>query len=219
MGSIDRKSITKKRLILASQSPRRKELLEQAGVEFEIVPADIEEQIMPSELPDEYVRRLSREKAQFVAHQLKESSSMKGNTVSQKERTIWVIGADTTVVMGTKLLEKPVSEDDAKQMIETLNGRTHIVYTGFTLHCQTEEKTITHSVKTEVLFKNLTAHEIEWYVSTGEPFDKAGGYAIQGLGAFMVKSINGSYSNVVGLPVCEVMEVLIKEHIIDMGQI
>ncbi|MBF0259795.1 MAG: septum formation inhibitor Maf [Desulfamplus sp.] len=207
------KKITKKKLVLASQSPRRKELLEQAGVDFEVIPADIEESIAASERPDEYVRRLSREKALYVA---------------QKHPDKWIIGADTTVVLGEAILEKPISEDDARHMLETLSGKTHIVYTGFTLCCKkslafkynginSEEKIITKSVKTDVFFKTLTDSEIEWYIGTGEPFDKAGSYAIQGLGAFMVRSINGSYSNVVGLPVCEVLEVMIKEHIIEMN--
>ncbi|MBF0302242.1 MAG: septum formation inhibitor Maf [Desulfamplus sp.] len=216
------KNITIKELILASQSPRRKELLEQAGVDFEIMPADIEEIVMPSELPDDYVKRLSREKAQFVAERVTQQSIVKKtvadkNYCSQNNTVTWVLGADTTVVMGDILLEKPTSDDDARKMLQTLSGKTHIVYTGFTLCCQSEGKVITSSVKTDVLFKNLTVREIDWYISTREPFDKAGGYAIQGLGAFMVKSINGSYSNVVGLPVCEVMEILMQERIIAMG--
>ncbi len=216
------KKITIKKLILASQSPRRKELLEQAGVDFEIIPADIDEIIMPSELPDGYVRRLSREKAQVVAesitHQsLVEKTVVDKNYFSENNTVTWVLGADTTVVMGKQLLEKPISEDDARKMLEILSGQTHTVYTGFTLCCHSERKIITNSVKTDVLFRNLTNREIEWYIRTGEPFDKAGGYAIQGLGAFMVKSINGSYSNVVGLPVCEVMEILIQEGIVEMG--
>ncbi|MBF0468166.1 MAG: septum formation inhibitor Maf [Desulfamplus sp.] len=204
--------ITKKNLILASQSPRRKELLEQAGVDFKIVPANIEEIIGAFERAEDYVMRLSREKALHVA---------------QKYPGEWVIGADTTVVMGDAILEKPLSEDDARKMLETLSGRSHIVYTGFTIcrktdlagrdsGIQAEEKLITSSVRTDVLFKTLTASEIDWYIGTGEPFDKAGSYAIQGLGTFMVRSINGSYSNVVGLPVCEVMEILAKEGIIEM---
>ncbi|MBF0413493.1 MAG: septum formation inhibitor Maf [Desulfamplus sp.] len=216
------KNITIQKLTLASQSPRRKELLEQAGVDFEIMPADIEEIVMPSELPDDYVKRLSREKAQFVAERVAQQSIVKKTVVdknycSQNNTVTWVLGADTTVVMGDILLEKPTSDDDARKMLQTLSGKTHIVYTGFTLCCQSEGKVITRSVKTDVLFKNLTVREIDWYISTREPFDKAGGYAIQGLGAFMVKSINGSYSNVVGLPVCEVMEILMQERIIAMG--
>lgn len=218
------KNITKKKLILASQSPRRKELLEQAGVDFEIVPADIEESIMPSELPDDYVRRLSREKAQFVAQKIgQQRQKTDDNNISSKHSNsypnadnIWVIGADTTVVVGTQILEKPVSEDDARLMLENLSGKNHIVYTGFTLCSDDEKKIITSSVKTDVLFKRLTEREIDWYINTGEPFDKAGGYAIQGLGAFMVRSISGSYSNVVGLPVCEVMESLIEYEIVEM---
>lgn len=216
MNPIKINNITKKKIILASQSPRRKELLEQAGVEFEIIPADIEEVLMPSESPEDYVKRLSREKAQFIAQQLAKNNFTDRNPGSQVNTASWVIGADTTVVIGNKILEKPLSRDDARQMLETLSGKIHIVYTGFTLCCLKDEKSITSSVKTEVLFKELTECEINWYINTGEPFDKAGGYAIQGLGSFMVRSINGSYSNVVGLPVCEVMEALKREQIIKM---
>lgn len=168
-------------------------------------------------MADAYVRRLSREKSQFVAQKLLGRKSEEQMSTGQKSPTIWVLGADTTVVMGSQLLEKPTSEDDARQMLQTLNGKTHVVHTGFTLFCQSEGRVITRSVRTDVLFKQLTDLEIDWYIKTGEPFDKAGGYAIQGLGAFMVKSINGSYSNVVGLPVCEVMETLMEERIIEMG--
>ncbi|MBF0210778.1 MAG: septum formation inhibitor Maf [Desulfamplus sp.] len=216
------KSITKKRLILASQSPRRRELLTQAGLEFEIVPADIQEIMIPSESPDDYVKRLSREKAQFVAQKFEDLKFSPDTILNQikdeikASQTIWVLGADTTVVMGSQILEKPTSKDDAKFMLKTLSGNVHTVYTGFTLCCQSENRLITNLVKTDVLFKELTDKEIDWYVATDEPFDKAGAYAIQGLGAFMVKSINGSYSNVVGLPVCEVVDILIKENVIKM---
>jgi len=215
------KNITIKRLILASQSPRRKELLEQAGVNFDIVPADIEERRMASEETSDYVKRLSREKAQFVAQKFIDSDFIAdgkciSESISKNTPNIWVLGADTTVVVGNELLEKPTSEDNARLMLRTLSGKTHIVYTGFTLCSESECKIITRLVETEVLFKRVTEREIDWYIATGEPFDKAGAYAIQGLGAFMVKSINGSYSNVVGLPVCEVIELLTQEGIIEM---
>ncbi|MBF0112664.1 MAG: septum formation protein Maf, partial [Desulfamplus sp.] len=169
------------------------------------------------ESPDDYVKRLSREKAQFVAQKFQDLKPMSDNPSNKPStQAIWVLGADTTVVMGSQILEKPTSKDDAKFMLKTLSGNVHTVYTGFTLCCQSENRLITNLAKTDVLFKELTDKEIDWYVGTDEPFDKAGAYAIQGLGAFMVKSINGSYSNVVGLPVCEVIDILIKENVIKM---
>ncbi len=127
----------------------------------------------------------------------------------------WVIGADTVVVIGTTLLEKPGSTEEAGRMLERLSNSIHSVYTGYTLCCLNEKREITRFVKTDVLFKKLTTLEIEWYISTDEPFDKAGAYAIQGLGTFLVKSINGSYTNVVGLPVCEVIEDLMDQSVIE----
>lgn len=191
-------------IILASQSPRRKYLLEQAGIQFDVIPADIEEKPFENESPDDYVKRLSREKAVHVA---------------QHHPDTWVIGADTVVVIGDALLEKPGSIDEARQMLERLSDSTHTVHTGYTLCTVFSNgqpvRSVTRSVKTDVLFKKLTAKEIEWYIGTDEPFDKAGAYAIQGLGTFLVKSVHGSYTNVVGLPVCEVIEDLMAQGVVD----
>lgn len=189
-------------LILASKSPRRKYLLEQAGITVAVIPADIEEIRFPGESPEDYVKRLSREKAE---------------TIARMNPGSWVIGADTIVVVNDIILEKPASNDDARQMLAQLSNTTHAVFTGYSLCCMDCGKTITRSARTEVLFKNLSDREIAWYIKTGEPFDKAGAYAIQGLGTFLVRSINGSYTNVVGLPVCEIIELLVSENIIDMG--
>ena len=193
-----------KEIILASQSPRRKYLLEQAGIQFEVIPADIDEKPLENESPEAYVKRLSEEKAMYIAKQHPEK---------------WVIGADTVVVIGDALLEKPGSIDDARSMLQQLSDSTHTVYTGYTLCLISSngngDRSLTRSVKTDVLFKKLTQREIEWYIGTDEPFDKAGAYAIQGLGTFLVKSIHGSYTNVVGLPVCEVIEDLMAEAIIE----
>jgi septum formation protein len=191
-----------KKLILASQSPRRKYLLEQAGIQFTVEPADIEEKLLASESPEAYVKRLSMEKARFIAARHPEA---------------WTLGADTVVVIDDKILEKPDSIDHAATMLKHLSNRTHTVYTGFTLCCSNEGKTITQAVTTEVKFKELSDQEVQWYVGTDEPFDKAGAYAIQGLGTFLVKSINGSYTNVVGLPVCEVIEILLAQGVITLS--
>ena len=180
-------------IILASKSPRRKELLEQAGLKFEIMAADIDEDSVPLSRPRDYVSELSRIKTDHIAKRYPDH---------------WVIGADTIVVVDDAILGKPKTRDDAGQMLTSLNNRCHSVFTGFTISCQARKITLTKSIETKVLFKNLSLEEINWYTGTDEPYDKAGGYGIQGIGAFMVRKINGSYSNVVGLPVCEVMESL-----------
>jgi len=195
------KHITSTQIILASQSPRRKYLLEQAGLTFSVIPSCTDEMQQPGEAPRKYVERLSRDKALDVA---------------QHHKNAWIIGADTIVVVDNTLLEKPDSMDHAREMLQQLSNRTHTVFTGFTICGPGENPIITRHVTTEVEFKELSPAEIEWYISTKEPFDKAGAYAIQGLGTFLVKGIHGSYTNVVGLPVCEVIEVLIQEKVVNL---
>ncbi|GBC59881.1 septum formation protein Maf [Desulfonema ishimotonii] len=186
-------------LILASQSPRRRYLLEQAGLSFSVIPSRFDESSVRLTDPENYVRILAQSKAEDIARQSPES---------------WVIGADTIVLIDGTILGKPGSRDEAREMLLRLSGQTHQVHTGYAVCRKAEERMITDAVKTDVLFKKLTDEEVEWYVHTKEPFDKAGAYAIQGLGTFLVRSINGSYTNVVGLPVCEVIEVLIREGIV-----
>ena len=189
------------RLILASKSPRRSYLLRQAGIAFDVIPSGIDESCLPMNSPGNYVGELSRAKAEDVA---------------SRNPDRWVIGADTTVLINGDLLGKPKDKESAREMLRQLSGQTHQVYTGFSICCQERQKHISDTVCTDVTFKALTADEIEWYIQTDEPFDKAGAYAIQGLGAFLVRRINGSYTNVVGLPVCEVIEHLIKQGVIHM---
>ena len=189
-------------LILASKSPRRRYLLEQAGLKFSVIPSSIDESKIPLCSPETYVRVLSEAKA---------------DDISKKYPEKWVIGADTIVLKNNDILGKPRSKDDARTMLKQLSGQVHQVLTGYAVCCKAKNKMFSETIKTDVLFKNLTHDEIEWYVHTREPFDKAGSYAIQGLGTFLVKSINGSYTNVVGLPVCEVIEFLIKEGVIDIA--
>ncbi len=189
------------KLILASKSPRRKYLLEQAGLSFEIIPSGFDENKIPLTEPKDYVKKLAMAKATDVA---------------KKWPQTWVIGADTIVLIDGKILGKPKSRDEARKMLTKLSGNIHMVYTGYAIICMEKDRVICNAVKTDVLFKNLNKKEIEWYIHTKEPFDKAGAYAIQGLGTFIVKSINGSYTNVVGLPVCEVIEALIKEGVIKL---
>jgi septum formation protein len=184
-------------LILASQSPRRKYLLEQAGLTFTVIPSSVDENSLEITDPESRVRVLAELKATDIADKHPES---------------WVIGADTIVFIGNTVLEKPDSVDDARHMLKRLSNRTHQVFTGYSICCRQAGHSFTDSVRTDVVFKNLTDDEIEWYIQTDEPFDKAGAYAIQGLGTFLVRRINGSYTNVVGLPVCEVIEHLVTNN-------
>jgi septum formation protein len=186
-------------IILASASPRRKYLLEQAGLALEVIPSDFDEDAISEPDPAARVRILAAEKAGQIA-------------ALHPDR--WVIGADTVVVIDGKILGKPASSRDAKQMLRRLSGRIHQVFTGYAVVCKKKNRRFSDAVCTDVRFKALNENEITWYVSTGEPFDKAGAYAIQGIGTFLVKSINGSYTNVVGLPVCEVIELLIAEGVV-----
>jgi septum formation protein len=186
-------------LILASRSPRRRYLLEQAGLSFSVVPSSIDETSIPVSSPDIYARILAQAKA---------------DNVSEKYPEKWVIGADTIVLKDQTILGKPGSRAEARNMLKQLSGQIHQVFTGYSICCKVKNRKFSETIKTDVVFKNLTDPEIEWYIHTDEPFDKAGAYAIQGLGTFLVKSINGSYTNVVGLPVCEVIEFLIKEGVL-----
>ena len=173
------------RFILASQSPRRRELLASIGLKFDVMPSEIPEVHQPGESPEEYVARLSRDKAAAIAARYEDA---------------WIIAADTTVLLGEELLEKPADADDAKRMLSTISGKTHIVYTGVTLQNAATGWHDTRVAETEVRMLPLDAIDIAWYVSTGEPLDKAGAYAAQGIGGIFIDSIHGSYTNVVGLP-------------------
>jgi len=186
-------------LILASKSPRRKHLLEQVGINIKISPSNIDEGAISIQDPEEYVKTLSFLKADKTALIYPHS---------------WILGADTIVVVQDQILGKPKSKTQAFEMLNNLNNCEHSVYTGFCLLNQKQGITIKQSVETNVFFKSLSTSEINWYINTGEPFDKAGAYAIQGIGAFLIHRICGSYSNVVGLPVCEVIQKLMELNII-----
>lgn len=173
-------------IVLASQSPRRRELLGQMGLKFRILVPDIDEHMDRSLLPDKLVEAISAEKAAAVAAQVDPDSL--------------VIAADTVVAWNGELLGKPVDKAQAVEMLSHLSGRSHQVYTGFTV--RRGEKAVTRSECTQVTFRVLTGEEIAAYVATGEPMDKAGAYGIQGLGSLLVEGIRGDYFNVMGLPVC-----------------
>lgn len=197
LGNSNNKAVRKgekMRIILASASPRRKELLQKTGMEFEIIPAKGEE-IITGNLPWEVVEELSLQKAQEVAKQ-------------QNEECI-VIGADTVVAKDEKIMGKPKDREVAFQMLTEISGTTHQVYTGVTLiRTGKQEKTVTFSEKTEVSLYPMADEEKNAYIETGDPMDKAGAYGIQGNFAVYVKSIQGDYYNVVGLPIGKVYQEL-----------
>lgn len=177
-------------LVLASASPRRRELLSSLGLEFKILAPSVDETLRDEEHPIHYAQRLATEKASAVA----------------TDPGMTVIGADTIVVLDGRILGKPANEEEAFEMLSRLSGKQHEVTTAVSvIH---GDRTVEFSVTTDVVFRQLAVPEINAYIATGCPMDKAGAYAIQGGAAHMVRSINGSYTNVVGLPLCELHETL-----------
>ena len=187
-----------KKIILASQSPRRRELLTQIGLEYEVCPSSVEEAVTESN-PVEIVKSLSLQKAMDVAEKKKAEYS---------EESLLVIGADTIVVYDNKILGKPKNEEDAISMLSMLQGKTHSVYTGVALILveagRVEVKSFAE--ETKVTMYPMTQEEILWYVGTNEPMDKAGSYGIQGYCARFIEKIQGDYNNVVGLPVAKIYQ-------------
>ncbi|MBN1850124.1 MAG: septum formation protein Maf [Deltaproteobacteria bacterium] len=185
---------TENPLILASASPRRKRLLEQIRLPFVIMPSNADE------------NHVDGGPSVIACHH----AGKKARVIRSQVPSQWILGADTIVVLGDKILGKPKDHDDARSMLRFLSGKEHEVITGFCIidpsgairHCE--------SVSTLVRIKDLTEDEIIIYIETSEPFGKAGSYAIQGIGSFMVESISGDYSNVVGLPVCSVIKALLE---------
>ncbi|MCR6107447.1 septum formation inhibitor Maf [Salipaludibacillus agaradhaerens] len=182
-----------KSVILASQSPRRRQLLEQVNIPFSVVPSSVEEIVDNTLSPADIAMSLAKQKADEVFKRYPESV---------------VIGADTIVVAQGRILEKPSDVQEAYNMLQVLSDVSHSVVTGVTIN--SHEKTVTFYEETIVHFYPLTHEEIERYVSSGEPFDKAGAYGIQGLGAALVKKIEGDYFTVVGLPIAQVVRTLKK---------
>lgn len=183
-----------KYLILASGSPRRRELMSQVGLDFTVVTSDADENIKEME-PEDYVRELSSIKAQSVLEQY-----------ADKDDSVIVIGADTIVYHKGEILTKPKDEEDAFRILKSLEGQIHQVYTGVTI-CSTH-KNVSFYEKTDVWVYDMTDEEIRDYISTGEPMDKAGAYGIQGKFAAYIKGIEGEYNNVVGLPVARLVHEL-----------
>lgn len=188
------------KIILASASPRRRELLENMGLDFTVMVSEADESMVDSSVPPGiYVQELALLKAAAVA-----------KTIIEDKDAI-IISADTIVVRDGEILGKPQDEADAKRMLQSLSGRVHHVYTGFCVMRLSDAFTVCKDVCTEVVFKSLDDDKIERYINTKEPEDKAGSYGIQGLGAMLVSHINGDYFNVVGLPVSELADVLEEE--------
>ena len=180
-----------KTIILASTSPRRKELLEILGLRFQVEPSNYEEDINSELEPHELAKSLSLRKAEMVA---------------RKHKYALVIAADTFIVFEGKILSKPQTETAARKMLSTINGRRHSIITGFTIMDTDSKKVLSKSIETKVYIRQLTSNEIDAYVRSKEPLDKAGAYAIQGLGSVIVEKIEGDYFNVVGLPLSALAE-------------
>ena len=181
------------KFVLASASPRRSELLSLMGLQFNVIPSDVHESFLDGETPREHVLRLSGEKARKVSLVYPDS---------------WVMGADTIVIINGEVLGKPRTAGEAKEMLGKLSGQTHTVFTGFTVIRRSADILISEAVDSSVRFRDIQEDEMAWYIASKEPYDKAGGYAVQGMGAFFIREIYGSYTNVMGLPLCEVVDAL-----------
>ncbi|MDR1773974.1 MAG: Maf family protein [Clostridioides sp.] len=189
------------KIILASASPRRREILHRYHLDFQVIKADIDESMLEQESPIDLVKRLSFEKGMFVA---------------KKNNNDLVISADTIVVLNDKILGKPLNRLEAFEMISSLSNKKHKVITGFSLINLSNNKIINDFVVTEVKFKKLTDKNINDYLDTGEYVDKAGAYGIQGYGALLVESIEGDFFNIVGFPISKVSDLLRSEFHIDL---
>lgn len=189
-----------KKIVLASKSPRRREILGNLGVEFEVIESNADESTVSSVgiSVDLYVQELALIKAADCAKQVQDDNTL-------------IISADTVVSLEDKILGKPKNEEDAFLMLKNLSGKTHEVYTGFCVMKSDDADSVCRACKTEVTFKELKDEEISAYIKTGEPMDKAGAYGIQGLGGLLISGISGDYLNVVGLPASMLSDVLKNE--------
>ncbi len=187
------------RIVLASGSARRRELLTLVGAHFDCFPVDVDETPLPMERPEAHVLRLAEAKAR---------AALDLGAVRTPAGPAALLGADTIVTIDREILGKPAASDEAAQMLARLSGRVHEVWTGLTLLNSADGRAVTQAVRSIVKFSHLDGAEIARYVATGEPLDKAGGYAVQGQGALYVEAIEGSYSNVVGLPLSHLKHAL-----------
>jgi len=185
----------REKLVLASGSPRRAEILERAGWPHEIIVAGIDETVLPNEEPAAYVQRLARSKAEAVANRLSEGV---------------VLGADTTVVVANQILGQPVDDADARRMLRLLNAKWHDVLTGVAVVRVGGETRVGYQT-TRVRFAEMSEQEIDWYIATREPFGKAGAYGIQGKASLFIEEIEGDYLNIMGLPIRLVYELTLQD--------
>ena len=199
---ISRLLTTTGKLILASGSPRRKTLLQDLGLEFEVIAAQVEEKPRAGEKPEDFVLRAASDKA---------------GAVSCDNPASWVLGADTVVVHGGRILGKPGDGEEALSVLLALSGQKHLVHTGFCLANVKKQVSVSRLVTTEVYFSSFSEEIAAAYVASREPLDKAGAYGIQGAGGVLVKKINGSYSNVVGLPLVEVIQEMLRYKLVAPG--
>ncbi|MEF9958993.1 MAG: Maf family protein [Niameybacter sp.] len=190
-----------KEIILASSSPRRKELMGLIPTRFKIITKEVEETINVACSPKENVQNLADKKAYAVACDHKDE---------------WVLGCDTVVVCEEEILGKPQNVEHAKEMLKRLSGQAHLVYTGVSLRNIARNVKITQAVCSKVYMKEISEEELKWYVATGEPLDKAGAYGIQGLASNFMEKIEGDYFNIVGLPVSTVYEILKQQQLINL---
>ena len=199
---ISRLLTTTGKLILASGSPRRKTLLQDLGLEFEVIAAQVEEKPRAGEKPEDFVLRAASDKV---------------GAVSCDNPASWVLGADTVVVHGGRILGKPGDGEEALSVLLALSGQKHLVHTGFCLANVKKQVSVSRLVTTEVYFSSFSEEIAAAYVASREPLDKAGAYGIQGAGGVLVEKINGSYSNVVGLPLVEVIQEMLRYKLVAPG--
>ena len=193
---------TNKKILLASNSPRRRELLALIGFPYQSSSADVDESILPNEAPADYVLRLAEAKARACCEQPSPSALTSPSGDSQRERELVVIGSDTAVVDAGEILGKPKDERDAVSMLKQLRGRTHQVYTAVALFNPESDQVITELSISDVPMRDYTDAELEAYVQTGDPLDKAGAYAIQNAEFHPVENFSSCYASVMGLPLC-----------------
>lgn len=189
-------------IILASGSPRRQDFLAGLGLEFEVIVPEVDEAPLPGEGPCEFAIRMA---------------SVKAETVGSRHPEAWVIGADTVVSVDQAILGKPADDLDALRMLELLRGRRHQVITGYCLHCRMRRISIAQAEISTVRFHDFPREVLAAYVATGEPADKAGAYGIQGIGGFLVREIEGSCDNVIGLPVGELVRLLLELKVVEVA--
>ncbi len=193
----------KEQVILASKSPRRKELMKLVGLDFEVMPSNVNEEEISADSALNLVKALSSAKARDVLSNASDKLVIAADTIVVLDRAVEGLGR---VIGDSTILEKPEDKAHARKMLEALSGSTHLVITGFCL--LSNQVDVSKAVSTEVVFRELSEEEISDYINLDEPYDKAGGYGIQGYAQVFISSINGSYTNVVGLPVCELMQEL-----------